>query len=556
MICFKAFPSNRAFLALWLILPFMFQGCVAIFKTKVQNDVKLTTKGGDKNTRITVMNKPDTGTGSLTLDLKRKNQAYQAVLQKEGYKDAYRAVYSDDWNAGTVILLTLDVLASPLIVPCFLTGGGGTYKKFCDFQDPYRMEPPQVKIPKRTDNQKYLYHGSTTFDISKDDTLIVEYQKPSDYKEGDEPESIEYSSEDLNAENLIFNSDINDLLVRLGYRDTTKEDQGLSLNNYNSVKLNSTIERFHVRMFKKQQSYFTINMSVNWKLTDNFGDKLYDTTITTESGQFARDVTAFDFYDSESSSREESLENVQEASLKRFKLATLDALEASLVKLVKNRKVESLMKKGEAKKEQKALAEKKTISIPKPDLPEKGAMNEQVKGVVTIKKPEEEGHGSGCVISKDGYVLTNYHVVAGLDSARILFGNGNEGGARIKRKSKVLDLALLKMDTTGLNPLVVKEDSSFDIGSEVMAIGTPKNVNLGQTVTKGIVSGKRTLNEVDYIQTDVSINAGNSGGALIEKSSGKLLGIVTAKMFGIGVEGIGFAVPAHQAFKKLKVRYD
>ncbi|MFB6257320.1 MAG: S1C family serine protease [Flavobacteriales bacterium] len=546
--------SKKKGLFFAISLSLLFQSCVSIFKTSTQKDVELTTEGNDRDTRITVMNKPDTGKGSLTLNLERKHQAYQAVLMKDGYKNAYRAVYSDKFSAMTAVLIALDVPFIPFIVPIFVEGSGGTFKKYCDYEDPFRMKPPQVKIPEKQEAQKYLYHGSTSFDIQEDDTVTVEYQRPSDYREGKEPEEVQYSSQDLTAENLIFNSDINDLLVQLGYRDTVKEEKGLSLNNYNSVKLKSTIERFHVRMYKKQQSYFTAELTVNWTLNDNYGEKLYDTTITKKSGQFARDVTAFDFYESsESASREESMDNVKEASLKRFKLATLDALKASLISLVQNPEVQELMEKGAVQKEKKEMASMSTLRIPKPSAPEKDNMNEQMKGVVTIKKGK--GHGSGCIISSDGYILTNYHVISGQDSLEVLFGTDTRKTGVLQRKSKVSDLALLKVDTSGLNPLRMKTDEQIDIGSDVMAIGTPEELQLGQSLTKGIISGKRELNNVKYIQTDVSINAGNSGGALIEKASGEVIGIVTAKMFGIGVEGIGFAVPSYKALEKLKIEY-
>jgi len=76
----------------------------------------------------------------------------------------------------------------------------------------------------------------------------------------------------------------------------------------------------------------------------------------------------------------------------------------------------------------------------------------------------------------------------------------------------------------------------------VYAIGTPSDIELGQTLSKGIISGKRLFNQKQYIQTDVSINSGNSGGALIDPQ-GNLLGIISAKIVGVGIEGLGFAIP-------------
>ena len=93
-----------------------------------------------------------------------------------------------------------------------------------------------------------------------------------------------------------------------------------------------------------------------------------------------------------------------------------------------------------------------------------------------------------------------------------------------------------------------------EIGADVFAIGTPADKELGQTVTKGIISARRKIEGHAFLQTDVSINGGNSGGALVARS-GQLLGIVNAKLVGRGIEGIGFAIPAEQVSEALQLTF-
>jgi serine protease Do len=118
--------------------------------------------------------------------------------------------------------------------------------------------------------------------------------------------------------------------------------------------------------------------------------------------------------------------------------------------------------------------------------------------------------------------------------------------------NEAVDLALLKLDTTGLMPLKLAEEEDINTGADVYAIGTPADLELGQTVTRGIVSGKRKFGGHSVVQTDVAISAGNSGGAMISKD-GLLLGIVTAEMRSRKVDDIGFALPAHIIESALKI---
>jgi S1-C subfamily serine protease len=178
-------------------------------------------------------------------------------------------------------------------------------------------------------------------------------------------------------------------------------------------------------------------------------------------------------------------------------------------------------------------------------------LNEAVGSSVTVKR--QEGHGSGFIISEEGHIITNYHVVVGAEELTIIMNDGSKYPAEILRVSKVSDLALVKIEQNGLLPFSIGNQETYDIGSDVFAVGTPNTEDLSQTVSKGIISGirKTELGSV-VIQTDASVNSGNSGGALITPE-GTVLGIVTAKLSGFGVEGVSFSIPSTEISERLKV---
>jgi len=155
----------------------------------------------------------------------------------------------------------------------------------------------------------------------------------------------------------------------------------------------------------------------------------------------------------------------------------------------------------------------------------------------------QEGTGSGFIVDRDGYILTNNHVVEGADRIRVKLSNGQEYDAEVAGLDPKTDLALIKISGADeLHPLVLGNSENLEVGSWVVAIGSP--FGLEQTVTQGIVSGKgRVIGSGpydDFIQTDASINPGNSGGPLINMK-GEVVGINTA-IYPSG-QGIGFAIP-------------
>jgi len=176
-------------------------------------------------------------------------------------------------------------------------------------------------------------------------------------------------------------------------------------------------------------------------------------------------------------------------------------------------------------------------------------LGDQFRQPLIPRERQERSLGSGVIISSDGYIVTNNHVIEGGTDIKVSLNDKTEFPARVVGTDSKTDLAVLKIDKTGLAALPLSDSSKVQVGDVVLAIGNPFAV--GQTVTMGIVSATgRDVGIEDYedfIQTDAAINPGNSGGALVS-ADGRLIGINTAIMSRSGGnQGIGFAIPASRA---------
>ncbi len=160
------------------------------------------------------------------------------------------------------------------------------------------------------------------------------------------------------------------------------------------------------------------------------------------------------------------------------------------------------------------------------------------------------GSGAGVIITADGYIVTNYHVIENATKITVYLQDGTDYEATVAGADSKTDLAVLKIEATGLPCATLGASGDVLVGDTVYAIGNPLGV-LSSSVSRGIVSGlDRTItvegNEMTLMQTDASVNPGNSGGGLFN-NAGQLIGIVNSKSMGYDVEGIGFAIPIDSA---------
>ena len=169
---------------------------------------------------------------------------------------------------------------------------------------------------------------------------------------------------------------------------------------------------------------------------------------------------------------------------------------------------------------------------------------------------QSSGEGSGVVYKQDGYIITNYHVISdaiGNSSSKIEVFLDNDKDAESYEASVVgynisSDLAVVKINATGLTPIEIADSSDLKVGQYVITVGNPGGLEFMDSVTYGVISGLNRImssdSEIPLIQTDAAINPGNSGGALVN-TSGKLVGINSAKIVSEEFEGMGFAIPSN-----------
>lgn len=164
---------------------------------------------------------------------------------------------------------------------------------------------------------------------------------------------------------------------------------------------------------------------------------------------------------------------------------------------------------------------------------------------------QEQGSGSGFIISSDGYIVTNQHVIDGATEISVILNTGDEYVAKLIGADSKSDLAVLKIDKTGLPAATLGDSDELLVGDLAVAIGNPLGQEFAGSVTAGVISALNRTMTVDnkvynLVQTDAAINPGNSGGALVNKY-GEVIGINTIKLSSTEVEGIGFAIAISEA---------
>jgi len=527
-------------------------GCAAIFGGS--HTVNIFTK--QDSTLVTIVPKGASGSDhirTLTIygnvghtRLKNRTKYYEIKEEKPGYFSQTMSITADKFNlwklADIGIPLTCDVVLlinnnnsisgsnfknSSEYLPIFYTGTWGwldiLFGRWATFPGKYEL-PPLVKIPhvKKADSNGKVYVKNIAINISKDSLIECYYKSEKDFEDNKllRKDNI---GESFTVRHSVFQDSMNDYLAKWNYIDTTGF---FSFAYQNACYISCTINGLTINTIGGNTLF---RVRSEWKLYGVTGDKeIYRTHLTGSANQE-------NFYVSDY-----TVDNLMTRSLSQA-LTQFLALDT----------VSKCLKNGTDSK--KAMNNWDTLKLSA--IGGATSLQEAVKAVVTVKVPD--GHGSGCIISSDGYLITNYHVIASDTSEEVIIINSSGDSLKAKyiRSNTSYDLALFKIENPGeykfLNPNL---STSINIGTEVYAIGTPTDIALGQTMTKGIISSKRKVGNKTLIQTDVSINPGNSGGGLID-DKGTLQGIVNASLIRYGIQGIGFAIPAHYIQDALKIQF-
>ena len=434
-------------------------------------------------------------------------------------------------------------IEAPTVIPFFLVSCtvGGYYgymatmfnNKFWQYDNRILLNDSLVKIALRDSVSKEIQLNKVAVDISPENS---EDYNPSyrDYKKGKLKTKVNINTENgIKIDDTYYSDELNNILKRNGYIDTT----GLVLkSNYNqNAYLDAKILGYKYIWIQnsgrptdnRKTGFINVELKIKWDVLDFYKKPIYSDTIKSKSGEF--------------------VSFIKSANSDYEKDAMKDAMETGLYTLLNSTKFKSVMKM-----EKVSIADTLKFLEIKDSKTYVSSIEQAVQSSVTIKSAK--GHGSGFFISENGYIVTNYHVIADTAKLEIILNDGSKFKPKLVRFNKESDLALLKIEKNNIIPFKLPDTESAAMGREIYVIGTPSATDLSQTLTKGIISSIRKQgNGSKIIQTDASISGGNSGGPLIDKEA-RLLGIVNAKLVGLGIEGISFAIPANEIPKELVIK--
>lgn len=388
----------------------------------------------------------------------------------------------------------------------------GYYTKTYQFDDKKTAVTYQIDLEKYKNN----FLGKVTNKIQINEVKLSAKSPVSDYQPSTYYNT--YVPADFIEQAIVtsmpyFTSSILQTVKTDGIRAYANEEKKVDSLRY---ELNTDITHFWI-LWKK---YNPAAVTVKWSVYDNY---LRRTMYTVETAGAAEDTDL----------KKLLMKCVIDATKNLLNDATMQKY--LLTDMSENDKVAPLQK----------------ILIPKLIVKE-GISNAEIikkciSSTVTIKT--ERGHGSGFIITADGYIVTNKHVIEEAKNIEVIFSNGFILYPKVILENINPDLALLKIDGKGF-PYLALSSSENETGDELIVIGTPKDISLGQTVSRGIISGKREFQGSVYIQTDASINPGNSGGPILN-TKGEVIAVATYKK--VDAEGISFGIPIEDVVKALNL---
>jgi S1-C subfamily serine protease len=514
----KAYTSPIAYL---LIGSLLMQSCATMISGSRQ---AMYVSGHPEGSTYYVNDKPlkakpvASAPGTVKVLLKRKGTS-ELKIKHEGYKDYNEALTADRPNPAMYLDFAGIVLILPYIIGVGVDANTGAGRKFS--KNEIHAEMPRLNR---------AIAGGPSIQAGAMNVRIKGGDKMGNFYIVKEPSDVLYFGKTLDVDADHLRSNVNSTLKDLGY--TVPGSEGRSVfsagsNSRYTVQGEMREVKYDIMATNKYETYAHYStickVEVTWKLVNQVRQtvaeqKTIGTSIKMEKGGSA----AFE-----------------------------DAFDNALLNFLDSKDVVAALTKPVTKEEEKLAA----ISLRRQGLTKPAADNgigAAAKAVVIIET--NDGHGSGCLVSADGYIVTNAHVVGDENQVKVLLADGIEAKGKVVRVNADMDLALVKVEAEGLPAFALPTASGAEVGTDVFAIGAPADKELSQTVTKGIISGRRKIEGRSFLQTDVSINGGNSGGALVARS-GQLLGIVNAKLMGRGVEGIGFAIPAEQVSDALQLKF-
>lgn len=545
-----------------LFVSLLFSGCASIFLPKKQKVVFVTNHADSK----VYADKEEIGSGKIfTARIAKEGRAKQIVVKTPGYKDTYAAIVPSRRQTAYWFLQ----IPNPIWL--------GYVGFFADAISPKNMGyqkainiPVNGKLVYRGEKDKYVDISGIGLDINNKDKDIRSYsvrfsekgleekikeaeKKTDDKTARDEakkekkknkrqPEDVQ--DKEIKYDDTKFSYNVYKTLKHTGFVDTVNR----FFSDYNnSVYLEGNIHKLNIYTIvgKRFGYYNRCKVFLTWYVKNNFGE-LLDSVVTSEySGDFV-----LRYYYSMYASREE-IERIKNEYQEQVGKMFGDAIDISYLNLHKNPAFTKYLR------QETDFAIKDPLLI----IPEATAYvaDKLEAGGASVIVKTKDGHGSGFAISQDGYVITNYHVVASRNnnqpnSVTIVNQAGEEMPGTVVRYNKFRDVALIKTNAVFEKPFKITTIKSFKNLQDVFTIGAPKSIELGQTISTGIISNERKANNNNLLQLNMGINSGNSGGPVFD-DAGTLHGVIVSKAIGKNTEGIGFAIPGYLLEEYLNISF-
>jgi len=520
------------------VLMLSLSSCASIFISKKQN-VEFNTKTKDA---VVYANNEEIGKGKTFSTKIQRGNTVQIVVQAPEYKDSYYAMLATKRPGAFWPLLILDIPLAPLYGISFLYDFQAPN---CTSFDKVQTITPKYKYIYRATDDKYVDLSAIKLNIKDKDKdfkyYYVEYKEDLDaqfdkaekasQKEAEKLAKKEAKKKKVNKlenDNSIkfddtkFSDNVYKTLKKTGYIDTINR---IFPDNNNTIQVEGVIS--HISRYSVSglvDNYYKSKLDIKWYIKNTYGETLDSVKLTEYSGDFAIPYV----YGKDNSDK--------------FYKMYADAVDVSFIKLLSNA---TYKKYAKINTDFKMTDPVLTVSKPKQYVQEP---SDAMAASVIIKR-KDKGHGSGFAITNDGYILTNFHVIAGKtpnkqEELTVVLSTGEEIPAKVIRFNRMRDIALLKIDRTFAKPFLLASDKTFKILQEVYTVGAPKSVELGQSITLGLLSNERNQNNNSLLQLNMSVNSGNSGGPLFDRT-GVLHGVIKSKLVGFSTEGIGFAIPSY-----------
>lgn len=533
----------------------IFNNCATFFLPGKQ---KVTIQTSSEDAKIYVDNEKF-GEGLSVTNKVKKGKAHEvAIVYGDGFvQENYVLLPSAKRSTGYYICQGVNA-------GCVMAAGLGLWGLYSDYYLAKAFSFPKVVsfkdeprlIPSRDENSKYVYLSNIGLElkdvedqlywnsgvIRKDLYMAIEESEEKTEEErvkqrkleerrskGKNKELLVDEEKDIKFKDVIFTEDLQRSLYEGGFMDTIND---VFMDYNNSLFLEgkiSDIDLFRIAPNKNVRSgrVYTARTRLTWYIKNSYGEVVDSITDVAFSENFSSD----------------------EDIVKKIVGSSVTELFYQLLEDSTFKNNSKLVNDFDPKLELTTLNKPDSIVMDKRDAAEAS---------VIIKT--ESGHGSGFAVTNDGYIITNYHVLVDRDKGSIneniivIDFDGNELQGTVVKVNKYKDVALLKVNKDFKKAFYCTSTKSFRKMDDVYTIGAPKSISLGQSISSGLISNEREVNNNSLIQLSMAVNSGNSGGPIFS-DNGNLHGVVVSKLVGKGTEGVSFAIPSYKLLDYLKLEY-